>query len=71
MVDTNKIEKIVDSRRAAKIEYDSNGAHLLVMNNGHQWSGASIYSVEVANAAIDVLKEYVEIKKAGNHENTH
>ena len=57
------IEERVDAERAAKIEYDKCSCHLLTMNNGRQWSGASIYSVEVAEAAIKVLEKYVKHQK--------
>ena len=58
------IGKNVDDKRAAKVEYDRHGAHLLTMNNGFQWSGAAIYSKEVALASIEVLRQYVKEMEA-------
>jgi len=57
------IEKMIDEKRAVKIEKDEYGCHLLVMNNGFQWSGTAIYSLEVAEAAHQVLGEYIESQK--------
>lgn len=57
------IEKRIDDRRAAKIVYDEYGCHLHTLNNGFQWSGAAIYSIETAEAAIEVLQAYVTQKK--------
>jgi len=56
-------EKVVDAKRAAKVDWDKNGAHLMTMNNGFQWCGAPIYSVEVAKAAVVVLQQYIEEKE--------
>lgn len=58
------IEKRIDDRRSAKVVHDDYGCHLHTLNNGFQWSGAAIYSVEVAEAAIDVLRRYVDYKRA-------
>lgn len=58
-----KITKQIDERRAAEVEYDRHGAHLMTCNNGFQWSGAAIYSVEVAEASIEVLQKYVDMMK--------
>lgn len=55
-----KIERNIDDRRKAKVEWDKYGCHLHTMNNGFQWSGAAIYSVEVAEAAVEVLQEYID-----------
>lgn len=60
------IEKRIDEKRAAKVVYDKYGCHLHTLNNGFQWSGAAIYSVEVAEAAIKVLQAYVDEKSGGN-----
>ena len=57
------IEKKIDDRRSAKVTWNEYGCHLLTLNNGRQWSGAAIYSVEVAEAAIEVLKAYVKQQK--------
>ena len=61
------IEKIIDDKRAAKVAWNKYGCQLLTMNNGSQWSGAAIYSVEVAEAAIEVLKDYVKQQKGANN----
>lgn len=61
------IEKIIDDKRAAKVAWNKYGCQLLTMNNGSQWSGAAIYSVEVAEAAIEVLKAYVKQQKGANN----
>lgn len=57
------IEKIIDDKRAAKVVWNKCGCHLFTLNNGSQWLGAAIYSVEVAEAAIEVLKAYVKQQK--------
>lgn len=61
------IEKRLDERRAVSINNDFGfGVHLFIMNNGYQSSGVPIKSVEMAEAAIEVLQEYVELcKKRG------
>lgn len=69
-MDTAKIERIIDPKRSAKVEYDEYGAHLHTMNNGFQWSGAAIYSVEVAEAAIEVLQGYVKLMKEAQEDIT-
>ena len=61
------IEKIIDDKRAAKVAWNKYGCQLLTLNNGRQWSGAAIYSVEVAEAAIEVLKAYVKQQKGANN----
>lgn len=59
----SKIEKKIDDSRSAKVTWNKYGCQLLTLNNGRQWSGAAIYSVEVAEAAIEVLKAYVKQQK--------
>jgi hypothetical protein len=54
------IVKRIDEKQAARVESDRNGAQLMIMNNGYQWSGAAIYSLEVAKAAHEVLGKYIE-----------
>jgi len=61
---SDKITVVLDDKRAAKIEWDKHSCQFLVMNNGFQWSGASIYSLETAKAARDVLNQYIEIMDA-------
>lgn len=58
-----EIEKKIDDSRSAKVTWNKYGCQLLTLNNGRQWSGAAIYSVEVAEAAIEVLKAYVKQQK--------
>lgn len=57
-------ESRIDHRRSAKVEANDYGAHLLTMNNGSQWSGSAIYSIEVAESAIKVLQEYVHYARS-------
>ena len=54
------IQRNIDEKRAAKVVYDRHGCHLHTMNNGFQWSGAAIYSLDVAKASIHVLQNYVD-----------
>jgi hypothetical protein len=61
------IEKKIDDSRSAKVTWNEYGCQLLTLNNGRQWSGAAIYSVEVAEAAIEVLKAYVKQQKGANN----
>lgn len=57
------IQRIIDDKRAARIEYDKYSVQLMTCNNGYQWSGSNIGSIEVAEAAIEVLQEYIESQK--------
>ena len=63
-----RILKQIDDKRAAVIDDNDYGINLQVMNNGFQWSGATMYSIEIVRAAHEALGEYLESVEGGRDE---
>lgn len=62
------IEKGIDGSRGAMVKWDDYTCQLLTTHNGYHWSGASIQDLEVAEAALSALSEYVQRRKQLLHE---
>ena len=63
------IKQKIDDTRAVAITWDNYTCQLLTTTNGYQWSGAHIDDLEMAEAALSVLSEYVQKQKQLLHEN--